>query len=101
MGFHWKIWFLGGGSWKTNIYLKGWGAWTVCRFKMGLGKKDGEGVFDGGLKPQCTLQYVISINLRAGQILFSIFSTQWWSLDLRTCKEHDFLKIEILLTLLV
>ena len=45
--------------------------------------------------------YVVSINLRASQILLSIFSTLWWTLDLGTCKEHDFLKIKILLRLLV
>ena len=26
----------------------GGGAWTVCRFKKGLGKKEGGGVFEGG-----------------------------------------------------
>ena len=26
----------------------GW-AWTVCRFKEGLGKKEGGGVFEGGI----------------------------------------------------
>ena len=29
--------------------------WTVCKFKGGLGKKEGGGVFDGGLISQCTL----------------------------------------------
>ena len=24
------------------------GAWTVCRFKGGLGKKEGDGIFEGG-----------------------------------------------------
>ena len=24
------------------------GAWTVCRFKGGIGKKEGGGVFEGG-----------------------------------------------------
>ena len=51
MGVHWKIWFLrealhenqytGGGCLKR-------GAWSVCRFKKGLGKKRGDGVFEGG-----------------------------------------------------
>ena len=27
------------------------GAWTVCRFKGGLGKKQGGGVFEEGLIP--------------------------------------------------
>ena len=41
---------------------KGGGAWTVCRFKGGeLGKKEGGGVFEGALIPQCTLCLV---NLR-------------------------------------
>ena len=30
-------------------------AWKVCRFKGGLGKKEGGGVFERGLIPQCTL----------------------------------------------
>ena len=41
-------------------------AWTVCRFKGGLAKKEGEGVFEGagGLIPQCALcsgilQYIL------------------------------------------
>ena len=44
---HWKIWFLGGGwgegSRETNIWgelPKKGGAWTVYRFKRGLGKKE-------------------------------------------------------------
>ena len=52
LGVHWKIWLLGGwSSQKTNIEgglpEKG-GAWTVCKFKGGLGKKEGDGVFEGG-----------------------------------------------------
>ena len=33
------------------------GAWTVCRFKGGLAKKRGVGIFEGEgeLIPQCTL----------------------------------------------
>ena len=34
-----------------NCIKKGGGAWIVCRFKRGLGKKDGGGVFEGGLTP--------------------------------------------------
>ena len=35
---------------------RGGGAWTVCRFiKGGLGKKEGGGVFEGELIPQCIL----------------------------------------------
>ena len=39
-----------GGSRRANIEggLPEKGAWTVCRFKRGLGKKDGGGVFHGG-----------------------------------------------------
>ena len=44
MGVHWKIRFLGRLSKKV--------AWTVCRFKRGLGKKTGL-CFWGGLIPQC------------------------------------------------
>ena len=49
MGVHRKIQFLG---WvhKKPIYRKGGllkngGAWSVCRFKSGLGKKEGNGAF--------------------------------------------------------
>ena len=58
LGVHWKIWFLGGGLTKNQYRgdeLPKKGAWTVCRFKGGLGKKDGGGVFEGGLIPQCIL----------------------------------------------
>ena len=48
MRVHWKIQVLGGGGAhkKTYIYRwdclkKGGGAWTVCRFKRGLGKRRG------------------------------------------------------------
>ena len=56
LGVHWKIQLLGGDSQKNNIEgrlgdcLKR-GAWTVCRFKGGLGKKEGVGVFEGGWYP--------------------------------------------------
>ena len=47
---------MGGGSQKS--YLKGGlsykGAWTIFRFKKGLGEKEGA-VFLRGLIPQCTL----------------------------------------------
>ena len=32
---------------KRGDCLKKWGAWTVCKFKGGLGKKEGGG-FEGG-----------------------------------------------------
>ena len=46
--------FRGGGGFTKNQFIKGVlpereGAWTVCRFKGRLGKKE------GGLIPQCTL----------------------------------------------
>ena len=53
LGVHWKIWLLrgGGGSRRTNIEggdcLKR-GAWAVCWFKGGLGKKEEGGVFEEG-----------------------------------------------------
>ena len=52
LGVHWKIWLLGGREFTKNRYrrddcLKS-GAWKVCRFKGGLGKKRGGGVFEGG-----------------------------------------------------
>ena len=40
LGFHWKIQLLGGGEFRGRIVKKG-GAWTVCRFKGELGKKEG------------------------------------------------------------
>ena len=45
LGIHCNIWLLGGGGVHENQYrgedcLKR-GAWTVCRFKGGLGKKEG------------------------------------------------------------
>ena len=58
LGVDWKIWLLSGGSRKTIIergdYLKR-EAWTFCCFKVGLGKKEGGGFFEGGLRHQCTL----------------------------------------------
>ena len=54
MGVYWKVRFLG--DCMKNQYIGGElpkkGAWAVCRFKRGLGKKRGE---EGGFKPQCTL----------------------------------------------
>ena len=46
LGIHWKIRLLGGGSQKT--IEGGGGAWTVCQFKKGLGKKEEDGSFEGG-----------------------------------------------------
>ena len=40
MGVHWRIQFLGGVHKYMGNCLKR-GAWTVCRFKRGLGKKKG------------------------------------------------------------
>ena len=37
-----------------GVRKKQW-IWTVCRFKWGIWQKRGGGVFEGGLKPQCTL----------------------------------------------
>ena len=55
MGLMMKNLFLGftKNQYRGGIAQKG--AWTVCRFKGGLGKKEGGGVFEGGLTPQCTL----------------------------------------------
>ena len=54
MGVQWKTWFLGGTVHKKPIYrgncLKR-GAWTVCKFKGGLDKKERGGVFKGGWYP--------------------------------------------------
>ena len=44
MGVHRKIWILEGVHEKTNIQgggLPKTGAWTVCRFKRGLGENKG------------------------------------------------------------
>ena len=58
MGFHQKIKFLGGsgGGHPKPIYkgeLCKDEAWTVFRFKSGLGKKEEGGVSGGELTPQC------------------------------------------------
>ena len=53
IGVPWEIWFLRG-SHEKPICLKR-GTWTVGRFKKELGKKEGFGVFEGCLIPQCTL----------------------------------------------
>ena len=73
-GVHWKIWFLGEGSRKISIgggggaCLKG-GAWTVCQFIGGLGKK-GAGVFKGGWYPNThyVLQRAFTSRLEADKI---------------------------------
>ena len=63
MEVHWKIRFLvrGKGLWKnqyTGRYGLIRGAWIVCRFKSGFGKKEGRGVFEGGFIPQWKLRYM-------------------------------------------
>ena len=68
--------------------------------KESLAKKEGAGCFWGVIDTP-NENYVISVNLRAGEILCSVFSTLWWTLELRVCKEHAFLKIKISLRLLV
>ena len=57
LGIHWKIRLLGGGLTKPieNCLKEGGGAWTVYRFKRGLGKKEGGGVFEGGDTPMHAL----------------------------------------------
>ena len=45
----WKIWLFKGGSQKTNLPKRG--AWTVCKFEKGPGKKEGLGVFEGTWYP--------------------------------------------------
>ena len=57
LGVHWKILFLGrgwGGHKKPisrRNCLNTEGTWTVCKFKRGLGKKEGGGVFERGWYP--------------------------------------------------
>ena len=64
LGVHWKIRRLGGGEFMRNQYREGEclkrGAWIVCRFKGGLGKKEGGWCFwvrggGGWFIPRCTL----------------------------------------------
>ena len=61
MRVHQTLRYLGGGSaFMKNQYIGGidkkGGAWTVCKFKRGLGKNQGGGCFwGGGLVPQSTL----------------------------------------------
>ena len=48
---HWKIQISGGGFTKNQYRGRGClkrGAFAVCRFKRGLGKKEEVGVFEGG-----------------------------------------------------
>ena len=45
-----------GGSWNNQYTGRDYltrGTWAVCRFKRGLGKKEGSGFFEGVI-PQCT-----------------------------------------------
>ena len=56
LGVHGKIRVLEGQFHEKPIYRgdclkRGGGVWTVCRFKGGLGKKEGGGVFKGGWYP--------------------------------------------------
>ena len=46
----WKIWFLRGEGSRKNM-PKNEGAWTVCRFKKRLGKKESFGVLEGPWYP--------------------------------------------------
>ena len=58
MGVHRKIRFLGGGFTKNRYIGRNClkrGSLDSFRFKGGLGKKEGNGVFEGCLIPQCTL----------------------------------------------
>ena len=64
LGIHWKISLSEDRFPKKSIKsrrncLKR-GAWTVCRFKWGLVKKEGVGFFEGGggLIPWCTLCFL-------------------------------------------
>ena len=41
-------------NWGVDCLKRG--AWTVWRFKRGLGKKEGVMLLKGGLRPQCTLR---------------------------------------------
>ena len=45
--------FRGGLLGKRGVTFFKAGGWTVCRIIGGLGKKEGDGVFEGGLIPQC------------------------------------------------
>ena len=73
-GFHSKVWFLGGGSQKNNIWgeLPKRGNWTVCRFKAGEG---GGGVFEGYWYPMLTMQRQGDVH----KIQFKIIHEILWS----------------------
>ena len=92
MGVHWKIWFLGwgGGAWMflfreggAWIFLGGWGdelpkkggAWIVCRFNRGLGKRRG---YEFEVRPQCTLwvgeAFLLTQISKANNIQYSIIT---------------------------
>ena len=53
------------------------GAWGVCRFKRGLGKKQGGWCFQGGLIPQCT----VCINIKTNKFLSGLNTSKDPSLD--------------------
>ena len=47
--------FRGGLLGKRGVTFFKAGGWTVCRIIGGLGKKEGDSGFEGGLIPQCAL----------------------------------------------
>ena len=55
LGVHWIIQLIGGEFTKNWYRGGGGGAWTVFRFKWGLGKKERGGVFEGGDTPMHTM----------------------------------------------
>ena len=60
----------GGGSRKTNIegkIPKKGGAWTVCKFKGGLGKKERGGVFEEGRGWYPNTHYKLRLKLTTQQ----------------------------------
>ena len=65
LGVHWKIRLLGGGGSRKTIIEGGLakkGACIVCRFKgAGFGKKEGDGVFDGGWYPNAHYEKVTDV----------------------------------------
>ena len=78
MGVHCKTQFLGEGRLQKKQYIEGnclkRGAWTVCRFKEGLG-----GVFfgGGGVIPQCTLWLSEDLKKSADNARYRFLYTLW------------------------
>ena len=65
MGVYWKIQFSGGGGCHEKAIYRGElpkGGLDSCRFKEGLGEKEGGGVFLGGWYPNAHYDSVVNLS---------------------------------------